>query len=69
VQLSTFNSDENFNDEDDGVWSNGSQDGECRLLVSQLPLCFVLWVPVQAVRVLKILFPPGNTLLGGFLLP
>jgi len=38
VQLSTFNLDENFNDEDAGVWSNGRQDGECRLLVSQLPL-------------------------------
>ncbi|CAN5959103.1 unnamed protein product [Sphagnum jensenii] len=36
VQLSTFNSDENFNDEDDGVWSNGRQDGECRLLVLNL---------------------------------
>jgi hypothetical protein len=28
VQLSTFNLDENFNDEDDGVWSNGRQDGD-----------------------------------------
>jgi hypothetical protein len=28
VQLSTFNLDENFNDEDAGVWSNGRQDGD-----------------------------------------
>lgn len=44
AQPSTLNWDENSSHESDGDWSDGRQDGECRLLVLSCSLCSMLFV-------------------------